>query len=402
MPPAAPLSGQFDRHAPSARHDDAAAALLDWYDAHRRDLPWRAKDGERSTPYHVWLSEIMLQQTTVATVAAYFEKFTSIWPTVHDLAKANRDDVMAAWAGLGYYARARNLHKAAIAVVEDFGGAFPNTEDGLRQLPGVGPYTAAAIAAIAFDQRAVVVDGNIERVTARWQMIEAPLPQAKAEIYAVMDALTPRKQTGHRSGDFAQAMMDLASSICLAPRKSQKKSQSGLTEPLCMICPLHPTCRGAGNSPELYPKKKPKTPRPDRYGTVLVVEDNAGNIVLERRPDDGMLGGLDVFPGSGWADGSSQEKNYPILPESLAGQVLAQSNQVLGQAEQGQVMGRILNETVSHIFSHFRIILTLHHLKFDAEKPALPEGLIWADKAALPDRALPTVMVKVAKAARII
>lgn len=379
------------------RHRAAAAAVLDWYDRHRRDLPWRARPGVQPDPYHVWLSEIMLQQTTVATVRSYFAAFTERWPRVGDLAAAERDEVMSAWAGLGYYARARNLHAAAQYVAGELNGVFPADEDGLRALPGVGPYTAAAIAAIAFGQRAVVVDGNIERVTARWDAVSTPLPDARPQLYAVMDALTPQQDSGgasgHRAGDFAQAMMDLGSGICTPPRKTK----DGLSAPSCMICPLRETCAAAGSSPEGFPVKKPKSPRPDRHGVVLVVEDAEGRVALERRRDDGMLGGLFVFPGSGWADGSPKQEDYPIQEDSAAGRMIA----ALGG-------GETLNTTVEHIFSHFRVILTICRLRLadkgsvKAADVPLPPQVDWVDRDSLDRVALPTVMVKVAVAAGVL
>jgi A/G-specific adenine glycosylase len=376
------------------RHQQAAKAVLIWYSQNRRSLPWRAALGEAADPYHVWLSEIMLQQTTVATVSAYFQKFIRLWPKIEDLARANRDDVMAAWAGLGYYARARNLHATAIAVTADYGGVFPSSEAELRQFPGIGAYTAAAIVAIGFGQRAVVVDGNIERVTARWAAIKTPLPRAKPELYAVMDALTPAAdsgsdrghQGGYCAGDFAQAMMDLGAMVCTPPRRIK----DGLSPPLCTICPLQKTCKATGHGAEHYPFKKPKMPRPDRLGIVAVIEDSGGHVALERRPDHGMLGGLDVFPGSGWADGSSTRTDYPLMEDSLVGQVMASMT---------DDKGHILNAKTEHIFTHFRVVLTIHRMNLAGVKPDLPSGLTWVAVAQLSDIALPTVMVKVAKTA---
>lgn len=378
---------------PSQRHQDAAEAVLDWYDRHRRDLPWRAKPDQTPNPYHVWLSEIMLQQTTVATVKSYFAKFTQIWPHVTDLAKADRDDVMAAWAGLGYYARARNLHKTAIMISEEFGGNFPKHEDELRRLPGVGAYTAAAIAAIAFGQRAVVVDGNIERVTARWARVKTPLPIAKPELYQVMDALTPRDNPDagkvSRAGDFAQALMDIGSAICTAPRKiKQGKMKETLSKPDCGKCPLAETCASKNHDPQFFPYKKAKTPRPDRHGIAIILEDGGGNVAIQRRGDSGMLGGLDVFPSTAWADGSAKVKDYPITPDSIPDQLIKNFG-----------LPKILNNQVEHIFTHFKVIIAVHSLKLDAVKPDLPEGLVWAEKTKLSSIALPTVMVKVARLA---
>jgi A/G-specific adenine glycosylase len=381
--------------APSSRHRRAAAAALKWYHSHGRDLPWRTSPqkrksmGVRPDPYHVWLSEIMLQQTTVATVKTYFEKFTSIWPTVSDLAAADRNDVLSAWAGLGYYARARNLHKTAKMVADDHGGAFPDTEDGLRSLPGIGPYTAAAIAAIAFGRRAVVVDGNIERLTARWDRIEEPLPKAKAACYAVMDALTP-KGCGNDfdAGDFAQALMDIGSGICTPPRKSS----SGLTAPSCPICPLAATCIGKDHDPAHLPLRPPKKPRPDRHGHALVVTDAEGHVVLTRRADKGLLGGLEVFPGNDWPDGggATPDDGMVACHQPAAG--------LLSRFGRGVV----LNTPVEHVFTHFRVLITVEVIRLEDIRPDLPEGFFWVHRDNLPGRALPTVMVKCAAAAEIV
>jgi len=270
--------------------------LLEWYDAHARDLPWRlpptsALPDDPAWPYRVWLSEVMLQQTTVAAVKPYFAKFISTWPTVDVLAAAPDDEVMAAWAGLGYYSRARNLVKCARAVAAR--GGFPATEAELRALPGLGDYTAAAIAAIAFGQRAVVVDANIERVTARLFVIAEPLPGAKKAIRAAADQLTPER----RAGDFAQAMMDLGAQIC-TPKA-----------PRCLICPLQGHCRArASGEPESLPVKPPKKAVPERRGTAFWITRGEGREVwLVTRPASGMLGGMRALPDDGWsarADGS--------------------------------------------------------------------------------------------------
>ncbi|WP_062762199.1 A/G-specific adenine glycosylase [Falsirhodobacter sp. alg1] len=269
------------------RDEDLSRTLLEWYDRHARTLPWRAPPGSdtRTDPYRVWLSEIMLQQTTVAAVRAYFQRFTERWPTVADLAAAADADVMAEWAGLGYYARARNLLACARAVVADHGGEFPPTEAGLRSLPGIGPYTAAAIAAIAFDEPAVVVDGNVERVMARLRHIETPLPAAKPEIGQAAAELTP----AHRPGDYAQAVMDLGATVC-TPRK-----------PACGICPWLDPCaaRAMGDQAEL-PQKTAKAAKPTRVGTVWLARRADGLWLLEDRPAKGLLGGMWGWPGSDW------------------------------------------------------------------------------------------------------
>jgi len=364
--------------SPEKRNRDTTRRLLDWYDKERRDLPWRALPGMKADPYKVWLSETMLQQTTVAAVKGYFRRFTECWPDVHALAAASREEVMAAWAGLGYYARARNLHKTAIIVSRDRGGSFPDTEEGLRELPGIGPYTAAAIAAIAFARRAVVVDANIERVVARWQAISTPLPGARKKIALVMDSLTPQQ----RAGDFAQAMMDLGSVIC-----SPSRRKAGvLSLPDCDVCPISSTCLGRDQHPQFYPVRKAKTPRPTRYGLALLVFDEKGQVLVETRPDKGLLGGMDIFPGTGWPDGKAAQDNYPAGPENSAGQLM--------EAHGG---GAVLNTVVEHVFSHFRIILTIHRLDVSSGTVALNPSQRWVPLAEIDDIALPTVMRKVAR-----
>jgi A/G-specific adenine glycosylase len=267
---------------------DFAARLLAWYDSAARVLPWRIAPGSAATPdpYRIWLAEVMLQQTTVAAVASYFARFTERWPTVADLATAADADVMAAWAGLGYYARARNLLACARAVVRDHGGRFPENEVELRALPGIGDYTAASVAAIAFGKAAVVVDANIERVIARHRLIETPLPLAKREIRAALAPLVPQR----RPGDFAQALMDLGATVC-APRG-----------PACAICPLTDDCRARGRPDiERLPVKPPKKAKPHRHGLAHWIERDA-RIWLVRRPDKGMLGGMRALPGGDWTD----------------------------------------------------------------------------------------------------
>ncbi|NEY90169.1 A/G-specific adenine glycosylase [Tabrizicola oligotrophica] len=271
----------------------AGARLLRWYDAHARAMPWRVGPADRAVgvrpdPYHVWLSEVMLQQTTVAAVRDYFRRFLARWPRVEDLAAAEDAAVMGEWAGLGYYARARNLLACARAVVRDHGGQFPKTVEGLRALPGVGPYTAAAVASIAFDAPAVVVDGNVERVCARLFAVQTPLPAAKPELVRLAGLLTPDL----RPGDHAQAMMDLGATIC-TPRN-----------PTCGICPLLGLCAGqaAGAAAEL-PRKLAKPVKPVRQGVVWVLQRPDGAVLVERRPERGLLGGMLGFPGDAWDGG---------------------------------------------------------------------------------------------------
>ncbi|MEM1067081.1 MAG: A/G-specific adenine glycosylase [Pseudomonadota bacterium] len=285
------------------RDAERAAALLEWYDTHAREMPWRVGPaaraaGVRPDPYHVWLSEIMLQQTTVAAVRDYFRAFVGRWPTLTALAAAEDAEVMGAWAGLGYYARARNLLKCARTVVAEHSGAFPETYAALLKLPGIGPYTAAALSAIAFDEPETVVDGNVERVMARLYDVHTPLPRAKAELTERAARLTPRT----RPGDYAQAVMDLGATIC-TPRS-----------PACGICPWMQGCaaRLAGTAAEL-PKKEPKAAKPVRFGYVYVATRPDGAVLLERRPETGLLGGMLGFPVSEWGDLPSEDP--PIATE---------------------------------------------------------------------------------------
>ncbi len=276
------------------RESPSADELLAWYDRHARALPWRVgpaerAEGRRPDPYRVWLSEVMLQQTTVAAVRGYFHRFTERWPTVEALAGAEDGAVMGEWAGLGYYARARNLLKCARVVASDHGGRFPDSADALRALPGIGPYTAAAIAAIAFDRSETVVDGNVERVMARLHDIRTPLPAAKPELTEAAARLTPDA----RPGCYAQAVMDLGATIC-TPRN-----------PACGICPWRAPCaaRAEGTAAGL-PRKTPKKPKPVRHGIAYLARRVDGAWLLERRPDSGLLGGMLGWPGSDWAEGA--------------------------------------------------------------------------------------------------
>src|SRR5213080_1491985 len=263
---------------------DRPTLLLQWYDRHRRKLPWRPPAGERADPYRVWLSEIMLQQTGVKTVGPYFEKFLARWPDVTALARASLDDVLRMWAGLGYYSRARNLHACAVAVLRDHGGVFPDTEEGLRQLPGIGPYTAAAIGAIAFDIRTMPVDGNIERVVSRLYAVEEPLPPAKLRIQELASTLLGPS----RAGDSAQALMDLGSSIC-TPKK-----------PACALCPLNEDCVAhARGDQETFPRKAPKKTGTLRRGAAFIVT-RGDELLVRTRGEKGLLGGMTEVPGSDW------------------------------------------------------------------------------------------------------
>ena len=339
-----------------------SSALLDWYDRFARDLPWRVGPaalaaGARPDPYRVWLSEIMLQQTTAAAAGPYFQRFTAAWPDVAALAGAEDSDVMAAWAGLGYYARARNLLKCARAVTADHGGVFPRTEDGLRALPGIGPYTAAAVAAIAFNLPAVVVDGNIERVTARLAAIDTPLPAAKPALHAVAAELTPAQ----RPGCHAQAMMDLGATIC-TPRN-----------PACAICPLSHGCaaRAAGIAGDL-PKKTPKKPKPTRCGVAFVLLRDDGAVLLERRPDRGLLGGMLGLPGTDWAE------DAPSAAAVAAATPCPADWRAVG--------------TARHVFTHFALELEVRAAVV-GNNAAPRTGSFHADAEAQAD-ALPTAMRK--------
>jgi len=338
------------------------AAVLAWYDANRRDLPWRALPGVAADPYHVWLSEIMLQQTTVPAVTNYFTKFLERWPTVADLAAAPIDDVMRAWAGLGYYARARNLHRCAQAVVEDHAGAFPADAEVLRTLPGIGDYTAAAIAAIAFGLPAAPVDANIERAVSRLTAITEPVSPAKPQVRKAAAALEARD----RPGDWAQALMDLGSAICTAKA------------PKCLLCPAVQWCRAqAGGEPESLPVKPAKPARPLRTGIVYWLERADGAVLLRKRAARGMLGGLWEFPSAGWDD-----RNAPAADPAI---------EALAPAWEPQP------GSIAHGFTHFEVAL---EVRTGTARPGadLPEGTLWTARNRLGDFALPTLMKKVAKA----
>jgi A/G-specific adenine glycosylase len=340
-----------------------AAAVLAWYDVHRRALPWRARPGEVPDPYRVWLSEVMLQQTTVPAVKAYYEKFLALWPTLADLAAAGDEAVMAAWAGLGYYSRARNLLACARRVVADHGGRFPADEAALRKLPGIGDYTAAAIAAIAFGRRAVVVDANVERVMARHAAITEPLPGAKAAIRAATDALTPDA----RAGDFAQAMMDLGATIC-TPRR-----------PACALCPLSEGCLAFRQGiAEALPVKAGKKVRPVRRGAAFVLRDGAGRLLVRTRPPKGLLGGMTEVPGTEWLE----NVGLPIHP---AGAPLAAEYHRKG--------------SITHVFTHFALELAVFAAEVGEQTPP-PPGMRWILDDEIAGAAFPTLFRKVvAKAA---
>ena len=333
------------------------AQLLAWYDANARALPWRVgprEPGVRADPYRVWLSEVMLQQTTVPHATPYFLTFTARWPTVTDLANEADSEVMAAWAGLGYYARARNLLACARAVARDHGGVFPDTEAGLRALPGLGPYTAAAVGAIAFDRATNVVDGNVERVMARLFAVEAPIPDAKPQLKALAAGLVRNE----RPGDWAQALMDLGATVC-RPKA-----------PLCDRCPITQHCAGlATGAPETYPRRTAKAERPHRFGVAYILT-RGDRIALVRRPPKGLLGGMLALPTSDWrAARWSEAEAIAAAPADLAWR------------EAGEVQ---------HGFTHFTLTLRLLRAEGDAD------GVIWSPRRDLDG--LPSVFLKAARA----
>ena len=339
--------------------------LLSWYDAAGRTLPWRIRPEDRKAgmtadPYAIWLSEIMSQQTTIAHAAPYWERFLREFPAVNDLASADRDRVMTMWAGLGYYARARNLHKCAQIISQEYGGRFPQSEAELLKLPGIGPYTAATIAAICFDEATNIVDGNVERVISRIFRAQAPLPKGKPALRKLAGTLVD----DDRPGDYGQALMDLGATICTP------------TSPKCGDCPWQRFCAGfeAGDQTG-FPKKTPKKKLPVRYGTVFILS-REDEILLEQRPDKGLLGGMMGLPGSEWGDA------FPDNPLSAA-----------PTARNWEKIDR----RVKHVFTHFELRLDIYTAEC-AEAPSSPSG-IWADKNALASYAIPTVFKKCLKAA---
>jgi A/G-specific adenine glycosylase len=352
--------------AVAAAEAPRSSALLAWYDRHRRKLPWRAGPGEPADPYRVWLSEIMLQQTTVKAVAPYYARFLARFPTVEALARAPLDDVLRLWAGLGYYARARNLHACAQAVVARHGGRFPASEAALAELPGIGPYTAAAIAAIAFDAVATPVDGNIERVIARLFAVEDELPGAKPEIRRRAAALTP----GRRAGDFAQAMMDLGATLC-TPKN-----------PACALCPLNDRCaaRARGDA-ETFPRKTAKREGRLRRGAAFVVVRADGHLLVRTRPAKGLLGGMTEVPGSAWTHDLDASTALRAAPQ-------------LAKTTWRKTTWRRVPGVVTHVFTHFPLELTVHTARVAAAAKA-PAGMRWIALADIAGEALPSVMRKV-------
>jgi A/G-specific adenine glycosylase len=343
--------------ARKTRQPDLSTRLLAWYDVHHRVLPWRAPAGRRADPYRVWLSEIMLQQTTVQAVGAYYRKFLARWPRVEDLAAATQDEVLAAWAGLGYYARARNLHAAARVVAGEMRGKFPASAEALRELPGVGGYTSGAIAAIAYDERRAAMDANAERVIARLYAVETPMPRAKVELHALGSALVPQ-----RAGDFAQALMDLGSAICTPKR------------PNCPQCPWTKDCRARKRGiQEQLPVKAPKMVRPLKRGAAFVVTDGSGAVLLVKRPDKGLLAAMLEPPLGEWGE------TFP----STAGALKQAPFEAAWKKRPG---------VVRHGFTHFELETEVYVAQV-LKRPKIPGQ--WVPHKKLRDVALPTVMKKI-------
>jgi A/G-specific adenine glycosylase len=343
----------------------SAASLLAWYDRHKRALPWRAENGERSDPYRVWLSEIMLQQTTVKAVAPYYMRFLQRWPTIAELAAERLEEVLKLWAGLGYYARARNLHACARAVVQHHGGRFPQTEAELLCLPGIGAYTAAAIAAIAFDRKAAPVDGNIERVIARLYAVEDPLPGSKSQIRAHAATLSPDR----RAGDFAQAMMDLGAMVC-TPKN-----------PACVLCPWREPCvaRQRGDQ-ETFPRKAPKVEGKLRRGAAFVATRKDGALLVRTRPDKGLLAKMTEVPTTDWTHDFDDADT-------------------LGQAPLKAKWHRVAG-VVTHTFTHFPLELAVYRTQV-ANSARAPKGMRWIAAHEIEGEAFPNVFRKVIAHARI-
>ena len=326
-------------------------ALLTWYATHRRDLPWRLT---HSNPYYTWVSEIMLQQTTVPTVIPYFQKFIEKWPAIENLARATLDEVLHAWQGLGYYSRARNLHKCAQEIVSNFGGKFPENEKILKTLPGIGDYTAAAICTIALNKPAIVMDGNIDRILSRLFLVKEELPKSKPILKKHAQKIMSHKNPG----DYAQALMDLGSSVCTP------------TKPLCSTCPIKPHCKAWDKAPETYPKKQPKKSKPQKHATLFWVEDEQGRVLIEKRPNKGLLGGLMGFPTSPWIEERTSSKDLNFSPIKTTWDPLDQQ--------------------VTHTFTHFH--LTFLVMKGTITKPM--DGT-WVHPTDLHQHAFPTLMRKV-------
>ena len=360
------VAGRAVRQKPATGPDPVI--LLAWYDRHGRTLPWRAPSGTRQDPYRVWLSEIMLQQTTVRAVAPYYARFVARWPTVGALAAAPLEEVLKAWAGLGYYARARNMHSCAKTVVERHGGTFPASQAELRALPGIGDYTAAAIAAIAFDGPATPVDGNVERVVARLFAVEQALPAAKPAIRRLAATLTPPERTG----DFAQALMDLGAGIC-TPKK-----------PLCAFCPWSGDCVAFGRGdPQSFPRRSKKAAGRLRRGAAFVVVRSDGAVLARTRPPTGLLGGMTEVPTTQWSHDFDERAALAQAPR-------------IARADWRRTPG-----AVAHVFTHFPLELVVY-ATFTTAKTRAPAGMRWIAASELGGEAFPSVMRKVLMHARVV
>ena len=334
--------------------------MLDWYVKHRRVLPWRALPNEVADPYRVWLSEIMLQQTTVQAVVPYFLKFTEKWPNVHALAKADNDEVMSNWAGLGYYARARNLHKCAKFVSEELNGAFPSEQAELLKLAGIGDYTSAAIRSIAFDKPACVVDGNVERVMARYHAVKTPVPAGKKELKVLANIYSDGFKNS--PSDYAQSLMDLGATIC-TPKS-----------PACSLCPLNEKCTAyAEGQGDRYPIRSQKKARPHKHGYVYWIENEAEEVLIEKRPDKGLLGGMYGLPTSDWLENQTDIKHLAPFDTMLLTST---------------------NHHIEHVFTHFSLQLSLFTSKTVAHNFKTKEQAIWLNKSEVKDIGLPTLFKK--------
>ncbi len=332
--------------------------LLDWYDKNHRVLPWRANPGQKPNPYHVYLSEIMLQQTTVPTVVDYFHRFTEKWPTINDLSKASLDDILILWQGLGYYSRARNLYKCVQQIIESHNSIIPKDPNTLIKLSGIGDYTANSIASIAYDAPCIPVDGNVARVFSRLFIMETPLPDLLKTVRKFALNYIPSK----RSGDFAQSLMDLGSMIC-KPKN-----------PLCTECPLSKNCRAYKEKrAEELPKRKPKSIKPTLHANVYLIENAQGELLIEKRPDKGLLANLKVFPTSSWADSIDKSETCDFL---------------------SQIHAESLNKRIKHTFTHFHLYLTIHRGSIQ-ENTHLSDNQEWVAPKDLAKHALPTLMKKV-------
>lgn len=344
-----------------AKVEEFRKKLLAWYDRHRRVLPWRALPGREADPYHVWLSEVMLQQTTVPAVIPYFQKFLQKWPKIADLAAADAEDIMQNWAGLGYYARARNLHKCSKVVSEDLKGVFPDTQGELVKLPGIGDYTSAAITAIAFNKPANVVDGNVERVMARVFAVTDPVPDSKPMLKSLAGVMAEGET--ERPGDYAQALMDLGATVCTP------------SSPKCMICPVRDHCEGRriGIAASL-PARKAKTAKPQKHGFVYWVTDPKGRVLFERRPEKGMLGSTIGLPTSEWVEKTTDKVHLPHFSASEKPNIL-----------------------VKHSFTHFDLDLHGAEASWDHHDPATISGYFWVEREKVQDLGVPTLFKKAVK-----